>query len=259
MTDSVESVMSRAGFWRRAVAFIIDYIIVALPLQAVVMALFLLTGGAVQGSFGFYGTVCNDLADIPTALTPPPPAGYNSVVECRNTLAGFDLKKTLTVSKITVETGTRNWISQTYYLGADGKQRDVWPVDIFASVVFFVYLVLMDCRRGATFGKQVLSIRTASHLDAVAVGVPARSAFLRYVVMFAALVPGMLVTLGFELAASRGGSDPFALLASPYFVVANIVAGVIFLGWFGWIIVSVVRRRDPVYDRVAGTSVWVRS
>ncbi|MGN7803428.1 RDD family protein [Ensifer sp. 22521] len=258
MTDSVENVVSRAGFWRRAIAFLIDFMLVALPMQAVVVVLFMLTGGAVQASFGFHSTVCEDIGDLLIAPTPPPPADYNSVVECRVTLAGFDLKRTLTVSKITVEAGTTTRISQTYYLGPDGKQRDVWPVDFFGFIVFLAYLVVLESRRGATLGKQLLSIRTASHRDAFAVGVPVRSALLRYAVMFAAVVPGMLVTLGFELAVAHGAWDPFVLLTHPFFVGANILAGLIFVGWFAWITVSVIRKRDPVYDRAAGTSVWVR-
>ncbi|MBK5569583.1 RDD family protein [Ensifer sp. SSB1] len=117
----------------------------------------------------------------------------------------------------------------------------------------------MESRRGATLGKQLLSIRTASHLDAHAVGVPIRSALLRYTVMFAALLPGILATLGFELAVASGGWEPFALLTHPFFVGVNILAGLMFVGWFAWITVSVVRKRDPVYDRAAGTSVWVRN
>ncbi|HEV7308713.1 RDD family protein [Ensifer sp.] len=260
MADSVavESVMLRAGFWRRAVAFLIDALIIALPMQVLVIVLFALTDGSVQSRFGIYGTVCNELPSLPIVPTMAPPPDYNSIVDCRVTLAGFDMARTLTVSRVTLEGGVTTRISHVYYLGADGKQRDVWSIDLLAYLVFFAYLVVLESRHGATLGKRLLSIRTTRSDDALAPGISVRSALLRYGVMFAALVPGILVTFGYSLAVGYGGGDPYALLSHPAFVGGNIVAGLIFFGWFAWIIVSVVRKRDPVYDRAAGTSVWKR-
>lgn len=128
--SAVESILSRAGFWRRAVAFFVDALVVALPMQVLVIALFAMTDGNVQSRFGIYGTACTALPALPIVPTPPPPADYNSIVECRFTLAGFDMARTLTVSKVTLDGGFTTSISHSYYLGADGKQRDAWSIDL---------------------------------------------------------------------------------------------------------------------------------
>ena len=57
VTDNVESGPIRAGFWRRAVAFLVDVVIVAVPMQVIVIIMFALTGGAVQGNFGIRATL----------------------------------------------------------------------------------------------------------------------------------------------------------------------------------------------------------
>ncbi|MBD9538955.1 RDD family protein [Ensifer sp. ENS04] len=248
---------SLAGFWRRALAFLLDYLIVSLPMQALVIVLFLATDGAVQGRFGLFNTLCQPVSMLPASLTPPPPVGYNAAVDCRTTLAGFDTQRLLIVSKITTEGSTFTQISQPYYLGLDGRQRDAWSANWIALTVFVLYLLAMEYRWGATLGKMILGIRTANTRGTVEI--PFRTVILRYLLMFCALIPGVLVNHGVSFAIAYWSLDPAAILRHPAFLATSALAVVAFIGWYGWIAVDIIRRRNPIYDRVVGTSVRRRA
>ncbi|MBA8902163.1 RDD family protein [Phyllobacterium sp. P30BS-XVII] len=68
MTDMHEDTQTRrAGFWRRVWALFFDSVIVFLPLQILVIVLYAQTNGAIQGTFGFTTSICQDVSVLPEA------------------------------------------------------------------------------------------------------------------------------------------------------------------------------------------------
>ena len=54
------------------------------------------------------------------------------------------------------------------------------------------------------------------------------------------------------------GNDVEALtryVESSIYRIGFYVGGAIVLAWIVWIVVDIVRKRDPIYDRLAGTAV----
>lgn len=54
---------------------------------------------------------------------------------------------------------------------------------------------------------------------------------------------------------AEGAAQEFSTLLSPSYIASTAITGMIQLAWLIWIIVSVSNKRDPIYDRIAGTSV----
>ncbi|PSH69733.1 hypothetical protein CU102_05520 [Phyllobacterium brassicacearum] len=238
--------VNRAGFWRRVLAFLIDATIVLIPLQVLVAVLFAQTNGTVQGSFGFTTTYCVALGEIPANLEPAPPAGFNSAAECRISFIGFfDTARTLSVAKVTEDGSVTTSISTDYTLGTDGQPNQAFTTDWIALLLLLAYLVVMEYRFGRTFGKQMLGIRTIDTDDPAQTGIPLKKAFFRQLAMWIGATPALLL-LSY-------------LTVAPYLtsgvVAAMILTWLIGMVWLIWIIVSVSKKQDPIYDRLVGTAV----
>jgi uncharacterized RDD family membrane protein YckC len=256
--DSVEKSRSRAGFWRRILALLIDMAIILIPLQIVVAILYAQTNGAIQGEFGIKTTICSPLEKLPDGLLPTPPDGFNSIADCRTSILGFDTGRILVVAKTTVKGTATASIFQTYTLGADGKPRtDVFDVSWIALLLLLAYIVYMEYLSGATFGKRTLGIRVISVGYPDRVGIPFGKAILRQLAMWIGTVPILIVQVAL-FAFVREASELEAIVAAPYYFPLVIVAGLIALAWIIWIFVSLARKHDPIYDRLAGTAVMMK-
>ncbi len=225
----------RAGFWHRLIAAVIDGFTVALPLQILVVILFLVTNGHVQGSAGFTTTRC-----VAVSVVPPP--GFNSTRECRTSFLGFDTAHTLVLDSVSQD-GTVNTSSSTKYtLGPDGRPNDAFIIDGFYWVLSLAYLIILEYRFGQTLGKYIVSIRTIDVDVPERVGIPLKKAVFRQlamlVVMMLPLLPALLSMLFISLT-----------------MTPIIVSLLLMLAWYLWIIISIVERRDPIYDQLAGTAV----
>jgi hypothetical protein len=176
--SQIEGLEARAGFWRRYVAFLIDVFIVQL-LAAILVGipvgvLFAASNGAIQfgptertlGGVSIFEAGWElkfaginlihcanvDLAQLPEGLDPAPPAQATFAVDCRNFAFGFlETARGLTVGRISKEGTTTSTSARSYALGADGKPRKAVSLDWLPPLLFFIYLVALQCRFGATW------------------------------------------------------------------------------------------------------------
>jgi uncharacterized RDD family membrane protein YckC len=244
----------RAGFWRRLSAFIIDTIIVSLPIQILVVVLFALTNGAVQTTSGIsFGNCLKTLqiTELPQGLDPPPPANSNQAVICSTSFFGLESARRLTVSRVTKEGIVTKTFSRTYALDAQGKPRNAVSLDSVAVLALFIYLITMEYRFGATLGKCLLGIRVADADGPERLGIPLRKAGIRNLLMWAWAVPLFAVLLVF-LIVSHGDWE---LLMEDSFFVWFWLAGIPVFAWHLWVLVQIVCKLDPIYDKIAGTAV----
>lgn len=248
---SIEFATHRAGFWRRIGALIIDCLIVLVPLQIVVAVLFAMSNGAIQGSFGIVSRACGPVAQAPSGLEPPPPADANSFTTCSISFFGLPTARSLVVGTVTQEGNTTTGRFVTYTLDADGNPVNAFATDWIAILAVIGYLITMERRSGATIGKRSLGIRTVSTGAPGQVGLPLKQAIIRQVAQWIGMVPGLLLAFVFLVVAK----DPMAAMATSSFWTLFYIAAIIQLAWLFWIIVAVSRKRDPIYDRIAGTSV----
>jgi uncharacterized RDD family membrane protein YckC len=253
---SVDDDRPRAGFWRRFAALLIDMAVVLIPLQIVLVIVFAQTNGAVQGSFGITSTACAPVDTLPEGIDPIPPADFNTFVECRTSLFGFDTQRVLTVSKVTQTENTSSSLFYSYDLGADGRPRsDVWDAGWVSMLLLLVYLVVMEFRTGATLGKRVLSIKVRDVANPLGVGVPFGKAAGRNLAMMIGAIPLVMLQIITWLRVAGGGADPLETLLSSFNIAMTIIGGLVILAWLIWIVISVARKRDPIYDWLAGTTV----
>jgi hypothetical protein len=242
----------RPGLLRRSAAFFIDYLLVFLFLVAAVAALFRLTNGAIQGDFTLKFGACYEV-DVNWNAGPSPPPEYDKWKLCNTSLLGL-----VTASRL-VGTSSSTEAEFTLPLGADGVIRDgVLDLGFLELIAFFVYVLAMDWRTGASIGKRVMAIAVYDESDRHRVGLPARKALRRSIVKFLGAVPLILVQTWYGIGAWFGTPDS----AQEYSSVEYLVAfGSLALApaWVSWIAMSIALDNDPIHDRYAETTVRVDS
>jgi uncharacterized RDD family membrane protein YckC len=248
----------RAGFWRRLGALLCDAALILIPLQVVVAVLFGLTNGAIQGSFGFKTTVCSSLDVLPEGLQPAPPEGFNSIQDCRMSLFGLVTERELVVAKTTVNGNSKTSVFRDYWLDANGRPRDgVFDVTWIALLSLLLYMAGMEWRSGETFGKRATGIRVVDAKDPARAGIPFGRALLRQVATYGGLLPFLVLEIGIVMFVSDA-TQLEAWVTSPSYILLMIIAGLAGLAWAIWIMVSLARKHDPIYDRLAKTTVVVK-
>jgi uncharacterized RDD family membrane protein YckC len=249
--SELASARPRAGFWRRFCALLVDSIVVTVPIQLIVVVLYAMSDGAVQINSGVVFTHCQVVSRWPEGLDPPPPAGSNFARACRASFFGLETARWLVVGRVTQEGIVTKTISRTYRLGRDGKVRSVTSLDWIALLGLLVYVVAMECRFGATLGKWLLQIRTWDIAEPGHVGIPLRKAVLRNLLIWVGIVP-MLVVLIVSTIVNEG--DLESVFGGSFFAwfAAAAALGIV---WNLWVVIEIARKRDPIYDRIAGTVV----
>jgi uncharacterized RDD family membrane protein YckC len=265
--SQIEGLEARAGFWRRYVAFLIDVFIVQL-LAAILVGipvgvLFAASNGAIQfgptertlGGVSIFEAGWElkfaginlihcanvDLAQLPEGLDPAPPAQATFAVDCRNFAFGFlETARGLTVGRISKEGTTTSTSARSYALGADGKPRKAVSLDWLPPLLFFIYLVALQCRFGATLGMRPLHTRVVDLEAPGRGGIPLRKAVIRNLLLWAGVV-----------AFYENWEEMFSDSFLPWLFAADLLIAAYVL----WVLVDVVRKRDPIYDRIAGTAV----
>lgn len=248
----------RAGFWRRLGALLCDAALVLIPLQIIVAILFAQTNGAVQGNFGFQTTFCSSLDKVPDGLQPAPPEGYNSIQDCRLSLFGLATGRQLVVAKVTQTGNSRTAISRNYFLDANGSPKErAFDVTWVAILSLLAYMVCMEWRSGETLGKRAAGIRVLDARNPEGRGIPLGRALLRQVAIYAGLLPLVILEIGTVIFVSDVAQLE-ALVASQSYILLMVVAGLFGLAWTVWIVVSLARKHDPIYDRLAKTAVVIK-
>jgi hypothetical protein len=114
-----QGVFIRAGFWLRLASYLIDTLIIFVPISLVVGILFAWTDGRVfLTSPPIKYKQCESLKSYPSGLTPAPPDQSNFITRCSLYSVSGLVANTLTVGRQTVESGVTKTVSQAYPLNA---------------------------------------------------------------------------------------------------------------------------------------------
>jgi uncharacterized RDD family membrane protein YckC len=263
MVSDIEWHVARAGFWRRALALFIDLLTIAVPCELLVIALFVPTNGALQSTSGVVFTSCVSVTQVPQGLEPPPPAGSNFATACEASLFGFETARWLVVGRNSQQGNVNVSTWNRYALGPDGKPRQAWSIDWIAFVLFIVYLVALEHRFGVTLGKRILGIRTAERRNPERVGIAVGRAIMRQLAQWIGALPalilqGLLLLSLWLQGAERTGEILGEVMSSGAYLALLVGAILAAFAWLLWIVIDIARKRDPIYDRIAGTMVVPR-
>jgi hypothetical protein len=242
--------LPRAGFWRRWLATVIDTIVVMFPFQILAAILFAMTAGMVQMDNGLYRN-CADSKTIPQSLDPPPPHDSNFSRVCRISFFGAPTGAVLTVGRSTREGTTTTTVTQGYMLDQDGKPIHGTSIDWIVQLAFVGYLVGMVWKTGRPLGARAVGVRVVDVAAPGASEVPLRKVIIRYLAMVIGFVP-MFGVLIYQYVAQGGNADAtFTAEFFHWFMYAGVFA---FL-WQAVVFFQIATKRDPIYDRLAGTAV----
>lgn len=253
MTESVDvTEIPRAGFWRRFLALFLDLIIIGTPFQIIAVVLFASTAGLVQMSGGgIVFKTCEPSQSVPENLVPPPPQDSNFATECRFSFLGLQTGQALIVGRNHKQGNTFTTVFRSYMTDADGKPVQGYSIDGYFALSLTIYLLAMLVWRGATIGDRVLRIAIIDVARPAMRGISVVQAILRYLYTMIGALPAIGVMSYWWLVTAGNIDAPAASMAIELLPLALIVA----LVWYVWIIVQIARKRDPVYDRLAGTAV----
>jgi uncharacterized RDD family membrane protein YckC len=248
--DQTELRESRAGFWRRLFAFLVDAVIIGAIFQIIAIPAFALTNGHVQ-SFGvFRATICEPNSELAAGLSVPADLGVNFNRECTVGLFGLQTAHSLTVGRHNeTEHSTVSW---TFQLDRDGKVIQPFWLDSLILPCIFLFRWWADCGRGSP-GRRLLGIRLVARRPSTSTRsewiAPTRTAaakrygifFLPFAPLFLAQLYSATIPITFIQPEFRLGPE---ILIIGIAVAANLVA-----------VIAIVRRKDAFYDRLAGTEV----
>jgi uncharacterized RDD family membrane protein YckC len=241
--------LPRAGCWRRWAATLIDTIVVMFPFQILAAILFAMTAGTVQMDSGFFG-FCSPAETVPQSLDPPPPHDSNFAQVCHISFFGAPTGVVLTVGRSTREGTTTTSVSRDYMLDKDEKPIHGTSIDGIAWLAFLVYLVGMIWKAGRTLGARIVGVKIIDTATPGASGVPVHKAIVRYLAMAIGLVP-MFALFIYQYVVNGGRAD--AMFAGDFFDWF-LYAGLFGSLWGVVLVFQIAAKKDPVYDRLAGTA-----
>lgn len=241
----------RGGFRRRFFAALIDYLIVLMPLVALVAVLFQLTDGGVQGHFWLLLDTCSS-AKVHGS---PSFERYDWQV-CRSSLFGFPVADWAAGTAKESQSAIRETLS--FDLNSKGKFHPA-ALDLgFLQVpALAIYLLVTEMVFGQSVGKQALVLVVYDENNWQRRGLPLQKAFRRQAMKFLGTLPLVLTGAwsAFQtLGGVRGAAPSYSWLEfGPAFVVVGLA-----LVWPAWIGISIAMGHEPIHDRVAGTTVRTR-
>jgi uncharacterized RDD family membrane protein YckC len=164
MSDRATSEAKRAGFWRRAAAFVSDLLLVSILVAAIGLVATQLTGGSVR--------VANTIDDVRRCgawqpIAPDLPVSNEfaggEMRRCTRSVHGFDYDRTLIVREAasgSIDETDRRQITIT--IDADGRPVRAFYLDSLTPLVLALYLLLLEWRFGATLGKRMFGVRVVT-------------------------------------------------------------------------------------------------
>jgi uncharacterized RDD family membrane protein YckC len=240
--------MQRAGFWRRACAFLIDAVAVSLLLTVIGLALFAPSGERIRVTPVFGNTHCTAVDPQELGFTPPDGFKVTSVARCTRTFLGRVVDRVVRAQEVTKGPETDDYEvtyrrSLTYTVDAQGRPVDVVHLDAYWVHVLAVYLLLAEWLFGATLGKALLGVRVkplagvALKFDQVA---------RRVLVRMIPFAPVAMPSVGAKMSALLLENVPLFLAVVGVWVLVSVVFLVNF--------VRAVRAGNlPWHDRAART------
>jgi uncharacterized RDD family membrane protein YckC len=127
-------------------------------------------------------------------------------------------------------------------------------MDWIMVCAFFIYLLAMIWKTGKTIGARAVGIRVAEAEGPRRIGVSIQKAIVRFLAMGIGFVPAIALLAYRRLTTDGSADEMFAGSFFQLMMYSLLIAGL----WSLVLIVQIVRKRDPLYDRLAGTIV-VRS
>lgn len=243
----------RAGFWRRLGAFVIDALVICVPLQIAVAALYPATNGMIQMSSGISYKNCN--TNVPVASLPPvvnPPSMQANVATiCHSSFFGWETARWLTVSRVTREGAVTKTLSVSYSLNRDNKLVNVHSVDWVAYVGIFIYLLVLEHFLGTSLGKRLFGLRVIDRREDDRRGIPSGAAVLRNFLLWTGCYPMLII-------ATLGAWNVQGFMAGGMYVWF-MASGLVGIAIYVWIVIQVARKHDPFYDLIARTAVVRRN
>jgi uncharacterized RDD family membrane protein YckC len=118
-------------------------------------------------------------------------------------------------------------------------------------IAFVVYLLALGTRTGVTLGDKATRIRLVDTSVPDTIGVPFRKVVTRYLAMLIGFVPMLVVVFAFL---GLYGPRPEEAFNSQLWTWLW-ATGAIGMIWIIFLCVQVIRKRDPLYDKIAGTAV----
>jgi uncharacterized RDD family membrane protein YckC len=154
---------SRAGFWRRFFAILIDICLFSVVIGLIGLLLFQPTEGRIRVQNMLIDfRVCSKVDPSQVELPTPPPFRITNAVQCTKSFFGLVHDRTLTVSEVTPSGSVTYTRALTYPVDADGHVTQVLYVDLLELIIFPAYLLLLEWRFGRTLGKHFVHIRVRS-------------------------------------------------------------------------------------------------
>jgi uncharacterized RDD family membrane protein YckC len=235
----------RGGFWRRAIALIIDAFVVAVVVMLLGLLAGALTNGRVRISDVYFDeTECAKPDRTYGEIELPEGFKPTTTVQCVSKIFGYAYDRALVIVERT-ESGKFSFErSLTFPLDGEGNVANAFYVDWIFPFFLVIAIYLQESMRGDTLGKRIMGLRMRSLGGAS----PDRSQIAKRLVRFAYLVPFVATYLAVAYFNQSVGTASY-LLALLALGSALTLAAVIEFGW------AVSRDKLPFYDRWAGTEV----
>jgi hypothetical protein len=184
-------------------------------------------------------------------FNPPPPRDSNFSRTCHVSFFGATTGAVLTVGRITREGTMTTTVTQGYMIDKDGKPVNGFAIDWIVWLALLAYLVIMTWKSGRSLGDRAAKLRVIDTTDPGAPGVPLLKAFIRYPAMMIGFVPVFALLIWRYFAGSGSADAMFTADTFRWAMILLLIAAV----WEIVLIVQVARKKDPYYDRLAGTAV----
>jgi uncharacterized RDD family membrane protein YckC len=240
----------RAGFWRRALAILIDLALITLIVTVAGVLLFGLTDGRVRISVALIDvTRCSNVDPQRLVLANPPPFHITDARRCTKSFLGLVHDRTLQVDEVT-RSGTITYRrGMTYPVDADGRVVQASYIDTLIFVLFVGYVLWLEWRFGQTLGKRIMHIRVQSLGGGP---IDFAQAVKRSVIRF---LPWPVLLLPIVLLSAFGANVFFAFVPGAVLWILALVAIVAALIYAVNFVQTTRRRELPWHDRWAATEV----
>lgn len=234
---------TRAGFWRRLGALILDCIVLTALVQAAALVLYPLSDGRLQANGLLRFVDCRAVTQVPAGVTVPAEYSASGIKACRISLLGLEFAHYLEAAPLETSESTDPW---RLPLDRNGAAASVLSLDVLVLPLLMLWRAFTDGRSERTLGRKAAAL-TVTTSDG---GQPSfGTAMLRQALLW---WPALL-SLPFDAGATFSGG--LRIPAGGFELTTTDILGFATFVWLVVAIVMIVRRTDPLYDRWAGTKV----
>jgi uncharacterized RDD family membrane protein YckC len=239
----------RGGFWRRALAFVIDAMLASAVIALIGVPFYGPTDGVIRVSNTvIHTTSCSAVAPDQTGAQLPADFKATAAAICVRRFFGTEHDRLLIVREVS-KSGSITYTREiTMPVDAKGRVVKAFYLDLVTLIVLAAYLLIAEWRFGTTAGKTSLGLRVRSLGGGP---ITLSQAAIRTSIRLAPFVPFEIFML---VAAARDPAQGAAFLLSNLLIV-SLVTLVLMLTFLLNFILAVRRKSLPWHDRWAGTEV----